>query len=159
MLLYYPLALGRNKKSIVLDMSSEVGKQAFYDLIKVSDVVISNYRPGVSERLGVDYETLKEINPKIIRSNISGYGETGSYSLFPSYDIFACGQSGILSLSGEPGRSPVIPGGIALADMLGGTMATFSTLAALVKRSKDGIGMPVQTSLLDCLMTFQQVMF
>lgn len=159
MLLYYPMALGRNKKSIVLDMGSEVGKQAFYDLVKVSDVVISNYRPGVSERLGVDYETLKKINPKIIRTNISGYGETGPYALFPSYDIIACGQSGILSLSGEPGRSPVIPGGIALADMLGGTMAAFSTLAALVKRSKDGIGMPVQTSLLDCLLTFQQVMF
>lgn len=159
MLLYYPMALGRNKKSIVLDMGSEVGKQAFYDLVKVSDVVISNYRPGVSERLGVDYETLKKINPKIIRTNISGYGETGPYALFPSYDIIACGQSGILSLSGEPGRSPVIPGGIALADMLGGTMAAFSTLAALVKRNKDGIGMPVQTSLLDCLLTFQQVMF
>ncbi|KUG24222.1 caib/baif family protein [hydrocarbon metagenome] len=159
MLLYYPMALGRNKKSIVLDMGSEVGKQAFYDLVKISDVVISNYRPGVSERLGVDYETLKGINPKVIRSNISGYGETGPYALFPSYDIIACGQSGLLSLSGEPGRSPVIPGGIALADMLGGTMAAFSTLAALVKRSKDGIGMPVQTSLLDCLMTFQQVMF
>lgn len=159
MLLYYPMALGRNKKSIVLDMSSEVGKQAFYDLVKVSDVVISNYRPGVSERLGVDYETLKKINPKIIRTNISGYGETGPYALFPSYDIIACGQSGLLSLSGEPGRSPVIPGGIALADMLGGTMAAFSTLAALFKRSRDGMGMPVQTSLLDCLLTFQQVMF
>lgn len=158
-LLYYPLALGRNKKSIVLDTSSEIGKKALYDLVKISDVVISNYRPGVSERLGVDYETLKKVNPKIIRSNISGYGETGPYALFPSYDIIACGQSGILSLSGEPGRDPVIPGGIALADMLGGTMAAFSTLAALVKRNNDGIGMPVQTNLLDCLLTFQQVMF
>jgi crotonobetainyl-CoA:carnitine CoA-transferase CaiB-like acyl-CoA transferase len=158
-LLYYPMALGRNKKSIVLDMSSEVGKQAFYDLVKVSDVVVSNYRPGVSERLGIDYETLKKINLKIIRSNISGYGETGPSALLPSYDIIACGQSGVLSLSGEPGRSPVIPGGIALADMLGGTMAAFNILAALVNRNKDGIGMPVQTNLLDCLLTFQQVMF
>ena len=158
-LLYYPLALGRNKKSIVLDMNSEMGKKAFYDLVKVSDVVVSNYRPGVSERLGMDYETLKKLNPKIISSNISGYGETGPSSSHPSYDIIVCGQSGVLSLSGEPGRSPVIPGGIALADMLGGTMAAFSILAALIKRNNDGIGMPVQTNLLDCLLTFQQVMF
>jgi len=142
-LLYYPLALGRNKKSMVLDISSDVGKKAFYDLVKISDVVVSNYRPGVSERLGVDYETLKNLNPGIIRSNISGYGETGPSSLLPSYDIIACGQSGLLSLSGEPGRSPVVPGGIALADMLGGTMSSFNVLAALVKRNKDGIGMSV----------------
>jgi crotonobetainyl-CoA:carnitine CoA-transferase CaiB-like acyl-CoA transferase len=158
-LLYYIVGLSRNKKSLVLDLSGPKGKQAFYDLVKISDVVISNNRPDVPLRQGTDYETLEKINPGIIRVNISGYGETGPYSNFPSYDIIACGHSGILSISGEPGRPPVTPGGIALADMLGGFMAAFQTLAALVGRGRDGRGAKLSPNLLDSLLLFQQVMF
>jgi crotonobetainyl-CoA:carnitine CoA-transferase CaiB-like acyl-CoA transferase len=138
---------------------AEHGKKAFYDLVRISDVVISNNRAGVPKRQGTDFETLKKINPGIIRCNLSGYGETGPCSNFPSYDIIACGHSGILSLSGGPGRTPVIPGGVALADMAGGTFAAFSVLAALMKRTRDGKGMNVETNLLDCLLLIQQTMF
>jgi crotonobetainyl-CoA:carnitine CoA-transferase CaiB-like acyl-CoA transferase len=158
-LLYYSTALNRNKKGLVLDLASEHGKRAFQGLVRVSDVVISNSRAGVPERQGTDYETLRDINPRIIRCDITGYGPTGPYASLPSFDIIACGQGGILSISGEPGRAPVIPGGVALADMLGGTMGAMMVLAALIKRGRDGEGMRVETNLLDSLLLFQQVMF
>ncbi len=158
-LLYYILALSRNKKSLVLDLGGALGKKAFYDLVKISDVVISNNRADVPQRQGSDFESLKKINPGIIRCNITGYGPDGPYTDFPSYDIIACGASGILSLSGEQGRAPVIPGGVALADMLGGLMGAFQVLAALVKRGRDNLGMRVEANLLDSLLLFQQVMF
>lgn len=158
-ILYYSLALSRNKKSLVLDLGSELGQKAFYELVKISDVVISNNRADVPKRQGTDFETLKKINPGIIRCNITGYGETGPYTDYPSYDIIACGHSGILSLSGEQGRAPVIPGGVALADMMGGIFGAFTVLAALVKREKDNKGAKIDTNLLDCLLLLQQVMF
>ena len=157
--LYYTLSLNRNKKSLVLDLSSDEGKKVLYDLVKISDVVISNARAGVPERQGTDFDTLKKINPEIIRCNISGYGETGPYKDYPSYDIIACGQSGILSLSGEPGRAPVIPGGVAFADMCGGIFGVFSVMAALIQRNNTKKGMKVETNLLDILLLMQQVMF
>ncbi len=157
--LYYTLALNRNTKSLVLDLGSAKGLEAFYGLVKISDVVISNYRAGVTKRLGTDFDTLKKINPKIIRTNITGYGETGPYSNFPSFDIVACGHSGILSLSGEKGRPPVIPGGIPLADMMGGIFGAFSVLTGLVKRNGSGKGMQLDTNLLDCLILLQQTLF
>lgn len=157
--LYYTLSLSRNKKSVVLDLTGELGKKAFYDLVRISDIVISNNRADVPKRQGTDYDTLKKINPGIIRCNITGYGETGPYTHYPSYDIIACGQSGILSLSGEPGKAPVIPGGVAMADMAGGTFGAFSVLAALVKRAGDGKGAKIEINLLDSLLLLQQVMF
>lgn len=155
----YSLTLGRNKKSIVLDLTSKSGKKTLYDLIKISDVVMSNNRPGVSKRQGTDFETLKKINSEIIRCNITGYGESGPCIDYPAYDITACGYSGILSISGEPGRPPVIPGGVAIADIASGVFAAFSVLAALVKRAQNGKGMKVETNLLDAMLVFQQVIF
>ncbi len=157
--LYYFMALNRNAKSILLDLSSKKGLKAFNDLVKISDVVISNYRAGVTKRLGSDYDTLKKINPKIIRTNITGYGETGPCSKFPSFDIVACGHSGILSLSGEKGRPPVIPGGIPLADMMGGIYGALSVLAGLVKRGNTGKGGQLDANLLDGLILLQQTLF
>ncbi|MCD6185588.1 MAG: CoA transferase [Deltaproteobacteria bacterium] len=157
--LYYTLALNRNAKSLVLDLGSKKGLEAFYSLAKISDVVISNYRAGVTERLGTDFDTLKKINPEIIRTNITGYGETGPYSKFPSFDIVACGHSGILSLSGEEGRPPVIPGGIPLADMMGGICGALSVLAGLVKRNSTGKGVQLDANLLDGLLLLQQTFF
>ncbi len=155
----YALSLGRNKKSIVLDLASGDGKKTLYDLIKISDVVMSNNRADVPKRQGTDFETLKKINPEIIRCNITGYGESGPCIDYPAYDITACGYSGILSISGEPGQSPVIPGGVAIADMTGGIFAAFSVLAALVKRAQNGKGMKVETNLLDGMLVLQQVIF
>ncbi|MDY6933564.1 MAG: CaiB/BaiF CoA-transferase family protein [Spirochaetota bacterium] len=156
---YYIIALNPNKNGLVLDLKGRLGKQAFYDLVKKSDVVYSNTRAEVPKRQGTDYETLSRINRRIIRCNISGYGETGPYISYPSYDIIASGHSGILSICGEEGRNPVIPGGIALADMMGGIFASMSIIAALVKRNRDGMGMKIETNLLDSLLVMQQVKF
>ena len=154
---YYFTSVSRNKQSVVLNLQTESGLEAFYDLVKISDVVVSNYRAGVMKRQKTDFETLKKINPAIIRCNLSGYGETGPYANYPSYDIIACGQSGILSLSGEPGRAPVIPGGVPLADISGGFLSAFMVLAALLNREKTGKGVKLDPSLLDSLLLFQQV--
>lgn len=154
----YLIGLNRNKKGLVLDLKSKLGKQAFYDLVKKSDIVYSNYRADVPKRIGIDFNTLEKINPRIICCNISGYGETGPYTGYPSFDIIACGHSGILSISGEPGRAPLIPGGIALADMMGGIFGTMSVLSAMVNRNKTGKGIKLEINLLDGLLVMQQVM-
>ncbi|MDY6934753.1 MAG: CoA transferase [Spirochaetota bacterium] len=157
---YYILSLNRNKKSLVLDLGSKHGKQAFYDLVKKSDVVYSNFRADVPKRQGSDFDTLEEINPNIIRCNISGYGPTGPYIGYPSYDIIACGHSGILSISGDPKvNKPVIPGGIAMADMMGGIYGVMSVLAALINRAKDKEGLRVEVNLLDSLLLMQKAIF
>ncbi|MDY6934551.1 MAG: CoA transferase [Spirochaetota bacterium] len=155
----YIIGINRNKKSLVLNLKGEYGKKAFYDLVRKSDVVYSNTRAEVPQRQGTDFNTLKKINPGIIRCNISGYGETGPAIGYPSFDIIACGHSGILSISGEPGKAPIIPGGIALADMMGGIVGSMSVLAALVRRKMDGKGVQIETNLLDGLLLLQQVMF
>lgn len=156
---HYPLGLYRNKKSIVLDLASPRGKQAFNDLVKVSDAVLSNARPDVPARLGADFETLKKINPGIICCNITGYGESGPYMHHPAYDIIACGLSGILSISGDPKNGPMLPGGIALADIMGGIFCAFSVVAAIAKKNKDGQGTKVETNLLDSLLFMQQIIY
>ncbi|MDY6933672.1 MAG: CoA transferase [Spirochaetota bacterium] len=158
-LFFYILTLNRNKRSIILDITAEHGRKAFDELVKISDVVFSNFRSDVPKRQGTDYETLKKINPRIIRSNISGYGETGPYVKYPAFDIIACGHSGILSISGEPGSHPIIPGGIAMADMMGGIFAVMSVLAALVNRDREGRGAKVESSLLNSLLIMQKVIF
>ncbi|MDY6933561.1 MAG: CoA transferase [Spirochaetota bacterium] len=157
---YYVLSLNRNKRSISLDLQGKLGKQAFYDLVKISDVVISNFRADVPRRQGSDFVTLKKINPQIIRCNITGYGETGPYTNYPAFDIIACGHSGILSISGDPKtNTPVIPGGIALADMMGGIYAAMSIIASLINRDRDGKGVKADVNLLDSLIFMQKVLF
>ena len=155
----YLIGLNRNKKCIVLDLKGKLGKKAFYDLVKTADVVYSNNRSDVAERIGTDYETLKKINPAIIRCNISGYGETGPYTGYPSFDIIACGHGGMLSVSGEKDSIPIIPGGIAIADMMGGIFCTMSVLAALVRCCNSGKGMKIDINLLDGLILMQQILF
>ncbi len=145
------LAFNRNKKSIVLDLKTVAGKQAFCDLVKVSDVVWDNFRAGVMERLGADYDTLKKINPRIICCSISGFGSSGPYRDRPAYDIIALAISGFMSLNGEPGRPPVRPGP-AIADMTSGILGALGVVAALVDRERNGIGQRIEISMLDvCL--------
>lgn len=144
----YYLAFSRNKKSIVLDLRTPSGKEAFSDLVKLSDVVLDNYRPGVMERLGLDYDSLKKINPKIICCSITGYGSSGPYKDLPSYDIIAQGMSGILSVTGEPGGPP-IKTGPSIADISGGMYGALGVCAALVAREKTGTGQRIDVSLLD----------
>lgn len=148
---FYYLAFNRNKKDLVLDLLTESGKEAFYDLVKISDVVLSNFRPGSMEGLGTDYETLRKINPGIIYCSITGYGESGPNRDRPAYDIAILAASGILSITGEPNGRPVRPG-VPIADESGGLFATIGILAALAERQRTGKGQKVDISLMDaCL--------
>jgi len=145
---YYYLAFNRNKKSMVLDLKTKEGKAIFYQLVKIADVVIDNFNPGVVERLGVDYNTLKGINCQIISCSITGFGPTGPYQGRRSYDLIAQAMSGAMTLTGEPGRPPVRYG-ISIADMAGGVYAALGILAAYIARQQTGEGQKVDISLLD----------
>jgi crotonobetainyl-CoA:carnitine CoA-transferase CaiB-like acyl-CoA transferase len=145
---FFFLAFNRNKKSLTLDLGTPAGKKAFYDLVKVSDVVWNNFRPGALARLGADYKTIKAINPKIVYCSISGYGPTGPYAKRPSFDITALALSGIMSLTGEPDGPPLKPGA-PIADLAAGMLGALGVCAALTQRERTGVGQEVDVSLLD----------
>ncbi|MDD4859051.1 MAG: CoA transferase [Dehalococcoidales bacterium] len=149
---FYYLAFNRNKKSVILDLGTESGKQALLELVKVSDVVWENFRNGVMDRLGLGYEKLKEVNPKIIMCSISGFGSSGPYIDYPAFDIAVQGIAGTMSLTGEPGRKPVKPG-FPAADILGGLFGALSVCAALTQRERTGEGRHIDIGLLDCMLS------
>ncbi len=144
------LTLNRNKKSIVLNLKSEAGRQVFYDLVRVSDVVVDNFRAGVLERLGIDYPRLSAINPRIVQCSITGFG-AGAYKDYPALDIIIQAISGHMAITGEPGRAPVRVG-IPLADMSGGIYACNGILAALYARERTGRGQRVELSMFACML-------
>ena len=145
----YFIAMNRNKKSMTLDLKSAKGKEIFYGLAKSSDVVVDNFRPGVVKKLGVDYDTLKKINPRIICCSISGYGETGPLKDRPAFDLIIQARGGVMSYTGEPGRMPVRMGA-PMGDLTGGLFAANGILAALYERERTGRGQRIDISLLDC---------
>ncbi|MBI2857714.1 MAG: CoA transferase [Chloroflexi bacterium] len=145
---YYFLAYNRGKKSLVLDIGTELGRQALHDLVRVSDVVWDNYRTGAMKRLGADYDTLKGINPRVICSSISAFGSKGPYRDLPAYDIVAQGMSGIMSVTGEP-EGPPLRAGPAIADFTTGLFAAMGVCAAIAERAKTGKGRKIEVSLLD----------
>ncbi|MDO8671354.1 MAG: CaiB/BaiF CoA-transferase family protein [Dehalococcoidia bacterium] len=146
-------AHGRNKRSITLNLKNEAARKIFYDLVKTADVVLDGFRPGVSIRLGVDYATLKEINPAIICCSISGFGQTGPYNKLAGHDINYLSIAGALSMIGRKGGPPAIPQNY-LADFGGGAMhAVMGILAALLARQRTGVGQYVDVSLTDCVMS------
>ncbi len=145
----YFIAMNRNKKSMTLDLKSAKGKEIFYGLAKSSDVVVDNFRPGVVKKLGVDYDTLKKINPRIICCSISGYGETGPLKDRPAFDLIIQARGGVMSYTGEPGRMPARMGA-PMGDLAGGLFAANGILAALYERERTGRGQRIDISLLDC---------
>jgi len=145
----YFIAMNRNKKSMTLDLKNKKGREIFYELAKKSDIVIDNFRPGVVKKLGVDFDTLKEINPRIICCSISGYGETGPFNDRPAFDLIIQARGGIMSYTGEPGRMPVRMGA-PMGDLTGGLFAANGLLAALYQRERAGRGQKIDISLLDC---------
>jgi CoA:oxalate CoA-transferase len=145
----YFIAMNRNKKSMTLDLKSEAGKRIFYDLARKSDVVIDNFRPGVVKKLGVDFDTLKTMNPRIICCSISGYGQTGPFRDRPAFDLVIQARGGIMSYTGEPGQMPVRMGA-PMGDLSGGLFASQGILAALYQREKTGQGQRIDISLVDC---------
>lgn len=145
----YFMAINRNKKSVALDVRKEQGRQVLYDLVRVSDVVFHNFRPGVMEKLGCDYETLRGVNPRIIYCGLTGYGETGPYRDHPAFDLAIQAISGAMSITGEPGRPPVRQG-IPIGDLAGSLFAAFAISAALYAREVTGEGRKIDLSLMDC---------
>ncbi len=141
--------LNRNKKSITLNLKSEEGRDVFYRLVKESDVVVEGFRPGVVKRLGIDYETLREINPRIVYCSISGFGQTGPRRLQAGHDINYISLAGILGISGRSDGPPVIPP-VQMADLGGGSlMALSGILMALYRRNVTGEGSYVDVSMYD----------
>ena len=144
--------LNRNKKSISLNLRPEKGRQIFYKLAKTADVIVEGFRPGVVKRLGIDYETMKKVNPRIIYCSLSGYGQDGPYSNLPGHDINYISIAGALSLIGTP-DSPIIPLNL-LADFGGASLhGVIGILAALVARDKTGKGQQVDIAFTDGVMS------
>jgi len=143
--------LHRNKRSITLNLKSADGASIFRKLAEKADVVVENYRPQVKHRLGIDYASINAINPKIVYVSISGFGQDGPYAERPGFDQIAQGMSGLMSITGEPGRGPMRVG-IPIADLCAGVLAAQGALLALLNREKTGRGQWVQTSLLQAQM-------
>jgi crotonobetainyl-CoA:carnitine CoA-transferase CaiB-like acyl-CoA transferase len=149
--------LHRNKRSITLDLKSPQGKDIFMKLVKTADVVVENYRPDVKDRLGIDYESLKKVNKRVILASISGFGQDGPYRARPGFDQIAQGLSGIMSVTGKAGEGPMRVG-CAVADVGAGLLAALGIMTALLERESSGEGQWVQSNLLQAgiqLLDFQ----
>lgn len=147
-------AINRNKEGLIADLRDEADKEMLRALLKHADVMIQNFRPGVIERQGFGYESVREINPNIVYGSISGFGEEGPWKDLPGQDLLAQARSGLLWLTGNRDDPPV-PIGLAVADMLAGNALVQGILAALVGRSVHGRGAHVQTSLFEAVIDFQ----
>jgi formyl-CoA transferase len=144
--------LHRNKRSIAIDLKSPAGKNVFLTLVRTADVVIENYRPDVKDRLGIDYASLREINPRIILASISGFGQDGPYRDRPGFDQIAQGLCGIMSVTGFAGQGPM-RAGAAVADVTAGLQAALGIMTAIVERETTGEGQWVQSNLLQAGLT------
>jgi crotonobetainyl-CoA:carnitine CoA-transferase CaiB-like acyl-CoA transferase len=139
--------LHRNKRSLTLDLKRPEGIAVLRRMVETADVVVENFRPDVKHRLGVDYESLRAVNPRLVYASISGFGQDGPYRDRPGFDQIAQGMGGLMSITGEPGRGPMRVG-IPVADLCAGIFAAQGILVALLERETSGQGQWVQTSLL-----------
>jgi formyl-CoA transferase len=142
--------LHRNKRSITLDLKSPRGVEVLKRLVAKADVLVENYRPDVKHRLGIDYETLRPVNPRLVYASISGFGQSGPYRERPGYDQIAQGMGGLMSITGLPGQGPVRVG-IPVADLTAGMFLAHGILVALLERERSGRGQWVHTSLLEAM--------
>ncbi|MCU0896581.1 MAG: CoA transferase [Burkholderiales bacterium] len=142
------MAMNRNKRSIAVDLKKEGGKEVVRRLVADADVVTENYRKGTMEKLGIGYEALRAINPRLIYCSISGYGRTGPYADKGGFDLIAQGFAGIMSITGEPGGPPA-KSGTSIADINAGILAALGVVSAYVHRLKTGEGQLVDTSLME----------
>ena len=147
------VAINRNKKSMTLNLKEDAAREIFYKMAREADVIVENYRPGVTKKLGVDYETLQEINPRIIYASVSGFGQTGPYAMHAGYDLIAQGMSGVMSVTGEPGGPPA-KCGIPIGDLSAGLFCAFGILTACIAREETGRGQHIDTSLFEGALAF-----
>ena len=139
--------LQRNKRSISLNLKNAEGIKILLKLVKTADIVVENFRPDVKDRLGINYKSLNEINPRIILASISGFGQDGPYSKRPGFDQIAQGMGGLMSITGNPGKGPMRVG-IPIADLTAGLFCALGIFVALFERVQSGKGQWVQSSLL-----------
>lgn len=149
----YFLSANRNKRSIALNLKSKEGLEIFYNLVKASDVVIQNFRPGVPEKLKIDYSSVSKVNQKIIYCSISGFGQNGPYMDLPGYDLIVFAMGGIMSFTGEKGGEPVRVN-VPLADLGAGLYSVTAILAALRYRDIYGKGQSIDVSMHDVQVSF-----
>ncbi len=147
-------AINRGKESLAIDLKNEADLDVLRGLIARADVAIQNFRPGVARRLGVDWESMSAINPRLVYASISGYGDDGPWVTRPGQDLLAQARSGVMWLNGDENQGPV-PFGLAIGDMFAGAAAAQGILAALVRRGVSGRGAHIETSLLEALIDFQ----
>lgn len=152
----YFINMNRNKKGITLNLKSETGKEIFRNLVKKVDIVIENFRPGTMEKLGLGYETLKKLNPRLVYGCVSGFGHTGPYSSRAGYDIVGQAMSGLMSVTGWPGGAPTRTGG-PMADTMAGLSLTIGVLGALHHARRTGEGQKVDIALVDSLVASLQI--
>lgn len=143
------LPMGRNKRSIALDLKDARARQAFLRLVDRADVVVEGFRPGVAARLGVDYEAVHARNPRVVYCSISGYGQTGPYAQLVGHDLNYISVAGVLGSIGSPGQPPAIPLNVVADFAGGGLFAAFAILAAIVAREKTGRGQQVDMAMSD----------
>ena len=147
-------AINRNKESFAANLKDQTDLESVKKLIEKADIITQNFRPGVIERIGLDYESVKKINPKIVYGTISGYGSEGPWSSLPGQDLLAQSRTGLVWLNGNGGEAPT-PMGLAVADMLAGHALVEGILAAIIKRFRTEKGSHVETSLVEALLDFQ----
>jgi formyl-CoA transferase len=152
----YYMNLNRSKIGLTLNLKTPEGKEVFKEMVKKADVVIENYRPGTMEKLGLGYETLKEINPGIVYGCVSGFGHYGPYSQRAGYDIIGQAMGGLMSTSGWPGGGPTRTG-TAMGDVLGGLGVTIGVLAAVINKIKTGEGQKVDVALVDSVVSSLEI--
>lgn len=154
----YFLSLNRGKQSITLNLASQAGREIFLELVETADIVVQNFTPGTMEKMGLDYETLRTRNPRIIYAAGSGFGQTGPYAQKPAFDVVIQAMGGVLSITGEEGGPPVRPG-VSYGDIAAGLFMTIATLAALEERHRSGQGQQIDISMLDCQVAVQENAF
>ena len=140
----------RNKRSITLNLKEAEGIAVLKKLVETADVLLENFRPDVKGRLGIDYEALSKINPRLVYASISGFGQTGPYAARPGFDQIAQGMGGLMSVTGLPGQGPVRVG-LPIADLCGGIFAAYGVTLALLEREASGKGQWLHTSLLEAM--------
>jgi CoA:oxalate CoA-transferase len=146
----YFVSLNRSKRGVTLNLKEERGKEILKNLVRKSDVLVENYKPGTMKKLGLDYEVLSKVNPRLIYAASSGFGQTGPYSSRAAYDLILQGMSGFMSITGFDAEHPV-KAGSSIADVFAGLFTAVGILAALEHRNKTGEGQMVDVAMMDCM--------
>ena len=154
----YFMSINRGKKSITIDLQTEKGKELFLKLMQKVDVIIENFVPGTMKRLGLDYDTVKEYNPRIIYASLSGFGQNGPHAQNRALDVIIQAAGGLMSITGETGGPPVKPGA-SIGDLTAGLFTAIGILSALHEREKSGKGQYIDISMLDCQLSILENAF